>query len=118
MERNSWKNITLICGNHPGEEVPMEIHMDREGSSPFYACPNYVPARLRASENDCTNRISVAMQEKLVILLNERARNENSPLDNNLTGLRWSSGGVDYRVLEHKNGKFKVLVLNKKEIAK
>lgn len=120
MQMNSWNSVILICGNHPEEpeEVPMELHVDKEGSSPFYACPHYVPAIMKSSDKDCTNRLPITAQEKLVLLLTEKARNPGSPMENNLTGMKWSAGGVDYKVVEHKDGKFKVSVLNNKEIVR
>lgn len=118
MLLKSWNNIELICGNHTDEEIQMKIHEGKEGSSPFYACPRYVSIYLKSNERSCNNRLSITELEKLLKHLNEKAVNPDSPNNNNLTGYTWSSRGIDYKVLEHKNGKFKVSVLNRKAMAK
>lgn len=116
MIKNFWKKIVLICGNHPDEEILMNLI---EGpSSLFYACPKYYPENRTPNERACANRINLVDFEKMVDHLSELYE-ENFLEGNliNLTGHRWVYKKViEYEVIEHTQDQIKVKMKNKKAL--
>lgn len=112
---NGWQNICPICGNHNGEMVEMTINQGP--LSTFYSCPKYYPQNRDENERACANRINLndyqAMVEKLYDMIADTEFN-GGRID--LTNYTWKSKGCQFRVLEHKNGKIKVEILNKKAL--
>ena len=116
MLLNSWQCITLICGNH-GDDHTNEMHLKKGPHSLFYSCPKYhsIYSKEEQAGISCNNRLTLVDYERLLDYLTEKARGEfGSEVD--LTGLRWKDKGVEYHVLEHRNGKFTVKMLNVKAI--
>jgi len=119
MEKNSWKRFKIICGNH-GDDLSNELtmHAGREGMSMFYSCPCYMSIYKKdPSGRSCNNRLTTVdfekMINKLIELSDDGAEEVTIP-----KGYKWMNNGVEYEVLSHKHGKFKVKVLNKKAISK
>ena len=116
MILDSWNNVTLICGNHMSDYTNiMEI---KEGPhSLFYSCPKYTSIHAKVQDGkSCNNRLTLVDFEEMLCFLMEKAH-ENVE-ETNLKGLRWNKKGVEYEVMEHKDGKFKVIMKNLKAMRK
>lgn len=117
MVKNSWNNVILVCGNH-GDDHSHEMVLKQGPHSLFYSCPEYKSIFGDDHEGrSCNNRLTLVDYEKMLDALQDAATG-NGIEDTDLTGFRYTSKGVDYRVLEHTGGKMKVLMLNRKAIAK
>ena len=113
----SWKNIVPVCGNHGGERIPMVINNGPH--SLFYSCPKYHPENREKGERACNNRINLIEYEKMVshvmeIIAEEACKNN----DIDLTNYKWTSKGIHYKVLEHKDGELVIEVLNARAMRK
>lgn len=106
-----WETVTLICGNHPGEEVEMEL---KSGStSLFYACPRYDADKRPSGEPPCLNRISLKEFERMLDDLFELLTGDDAVSTVlNLTNHSWRRKGIEYRVLFHTEKQIKIQVLN------
>ena len=118
MIRNSWNNIELICGAH-GADYTNQMHLQEGPHSLFYACPQYKSIYGTHHEGrSCNNRLTLADYEKLLSFLSDAAEGCDGLVETDITGLEWKHNGVFYKVLEHKEGKYKVLMRNDKAMAK
>lgn len=116
MQLNSWNCITLICGNH-GEDYSNIMELKQGPHSLFYSCPKYhsIYSTKEQTEKSCNNRLTLVDYEQMLDLLTEKAKG-NFGESVNLTGYTWTKKGVKYKVIEHKEGHFKVAMLNIKAI--
>ena len=121
MVKNSWNNVTLVCGNHGSDHtniMAIKEYLGNSLDSAFYSCPEYrsIYAKEQDGKRSCNNRLSVGDFEKMLMHLYEMSLDENGPEDVNLTGYKWKTrNGISYEVLEHTvDGKFTVKVLNHK----
>ena len=116
MLLNSWECITLICGNH-GEDFSNHMELKQGPHSLFYSCPRYHSIYSKEKQEDvsCNNRLTLVDYEAMLDFLTEKSRGEFGT-DINLTGFKWKKKGVQYHVLEHKDGKYVVSMLNIKAI--
>lgn len=116
MYLNSWGKVTLICGNH-GDDHSHEMGLKQGPHSLFYSCPEYKSIYGDNHEGrSCNNRLNLVDYEAMLNHLNEMA-DGNGIEEVCLEGYRFTQKGVSYQVLEHKGGRFKVKMLNKKAIA-
>nr|WP_303181781.1 hypothetical protein [Lachnoclostridium phocaeense] len=114
---NSWKNVTLICGNH-GNDHTHDMQLKEGPHSLFYACPEYKSIfGTDHSGKSCNNRLTLVDFEKMLGFLEEKGLGDGF-CETDLTGFHWKKNGVEYTVLEHKNGHFTVKMLNRKAINK
>lgn len=112
-----WETTTLICGNHPNEEVEMTI---RSGpTSLFYACPKYDADKRVQGEAPCFNRIALkefeGMLDDLFALLTD---DNGTSTVLNLKNHTWTRKGIEYKVLQHTDKQIKVQVMNRRSIAR
>lgn len=117
IKTDSWNTITLLCGNH-SDDYSHEMQLKEGPHSLFYSCPEYKSIYGKEHEGrSCNNRLTLVDFERMLNFLNKKSF---APFGQevNLTGYRWTEKGVTYKVLEHKGGKYKVLMLNKKAISK
>lgn len=116
MLLNSWKCITLICGNHQ-DDTGNIMELKKGPHSLFYACPKYqsIYDQNRTEEKSCNNRLTLVDYEALLEHLTEKAKGDFGMVID-LTGYRWKHKGVKYRVLKHENGHFTVSMLNVRAI--
>ena len=110
--------VTLICGNHKGNQShPMKLQQGPH--SLFFSCPEYKSIYGDDHEGrSCNNRLTLVDYEKLLDYLTERTYAGDGLQETNLTGLKFTLKGVDYEVLEHTKDKYRVLMLNRKAISK
>jgi len=105
MVRNLWKNVTLVCSEHPGEKFVLELDAKYN-----YVCPKH-----------CGNSISLREVEKMLDFLADKIR-ENELNDNVeiLTGFTWKDKrkAIYYEVLshDHKNGILEIKMQNRTNI--
>lgn len=118
MLQKSWNAVTLICGNHKGDQShPMKLQQGPH--SFFFSCPEYKSIYGDDHEGrSCNNRLTLVDYEKLLDYLTERTYAGDGLQETNLTGLKFTLKGVDYEVLEHTKDKYRVLMLNRKAISK
>lgn len=114
---NSWQNFTLVCGNHP-DDHSNEMTLKKGPHSLFYSCPKYLSIYKHIPGRSCNNRINLVDYERMLNHLNAMAASGNGIEDVCLKGYRFKDHGIEYEVLEHKDGKFRVSMLNKKAIAR
>ncbi len=115
MLKNFWKQIVVVCGNHQGEEILMDL---KQGpSSLFYSCPKYYPENREDGEKACVNRINLVDFEKIVDILSEEV--EKGLLNGqivNLQNFTFKVKASEITVLEHTKGSIKIKILNKKAL--
>lgn len=118
MLQKGWNTVTLICGNHKSDYThPMKLQQGPH--SLFYSCPEYKSIYGENHEGrSCNNRLTLVDYEKLLDYLTERTYGDDGMQEVNLTGLTFTLNGVDYTVLEHTKGHYRVLMLNRKAISK
>lgn len=119
MQNLNYTNaVTLICGNHKGDQShPMKLQQGPH--SLFFSCPEYKSIYGDDHEGrSCNNRLTLVDYEKLLDYLTERTYAGDGLQETNLTGLKFTLKGVDYEVLEHTKDKYRVLMLNRKAISK
>ncbi len=110
MKTNSWENITLVCANH-GDDFSNQMVL-QQGKTLFYACPCYKSV---GGSRGCKNNLTLNAFEKMLDKLD--VESQSNPLETmDVTGLKWKNNGVDYKVIEQKDEKFTVSVLNRKSI--
>ena len=120
---DSWKKVKLVCGNH-GEDVSKEMqikeYLGSVNDTVFYNCPDFKSIYADKKDLDgirsCNNRLSISDFTKMLKKLTDLA--DDGAEETNLTGYKWEDRGIEYKVLEHKHGKFTVRVLNKKAISR
>ena len=111
-----WETATLICGNHPDEEVEMTI---KEGpTSLFYACPRYDADKRPSGDSPCLNRISLKEFEGMLDDLFELLTGGDTNTVLNLTNHSWTRKGIEYKVLLHTEKQIKIQVLNRRTASK
>ena len=116
---NSWNKLTIVCGNHPGDdEELMSIHEGGQGRQPFYSCPRYVSVLKKEGIRSCNNRFSIDEMQRLIKKLEVLSTDPESPYSTDLTGYKWTEKGIDYEVLEYGNEGIKVSVLNRKAMSR
>lgn len=118
MIKDSWKNITLVCGNH-GDDYSHEMYLKQGPESLFYACPEYksIYGKYNLDDRSCNNRLTLVDFERMLEQLNKVAYSnliEQTPME----GYSFKLNGVSYKVIKHEKGKFTVAMLNKRAIAK
>ena len=119
MIENYWKKITLVCGNHPGEdEEIMTIHEGAAGKTPFYTCPRYVSVLKKCSCRSCNNRFSIQEMQHLINKLEHMIKDPLSPYAVNLTGYKWTEKGTDYEILKQESGEIRISILNRKAMSR
>lgn len=117
IKTDSWNTVTLLCGNH-GEDFSHKMQLKEGPHSLFYSCPEYKSIYGTNHEGrSCNNRLTLVDFERMLNHLNEKSY---APFGQevNLTEYTWTEKGVTYKVLEHKGGRYKVLMLNKKAVSK
>ena len=116
MIKGFWETVTLTCGNHPGEEVQMEV---RTGPTTlYYACPRYDPDKRTAGDPPCLNRITLKEFEGMLDDLFELLTGDDGATVLNLTNHTWTRKGIQYKVLSHTEKQIKVQVINRKASAR
>ena len=102
MLQKSWNAVTLICGNHKGDQShPMKLQQGPH--SLFFSCPEYKSIYGDDHEGrSCNNRLTLVDYEKLLDYLTERTYAGDGLQETNLTGLKFTLKVVDYEVLEQK----------------
>ncbi len=118
MVLNSAKKIRIVCGNHGDNyENEMYVHEAAEGKSVFYTCPKYVSILAKEPGKSCNNRLSIneylKMQETL---MNEKYTDDGQEVSTK--GFRWTDRGIDYKVIEEKDGIITVSMKNRRAIGR
>lgn len=112
-----WETTTLICGNHPEEEV--EMTLSSGPTSLFYACPKYDADKRNAGDPPCFNRISLKEFEGMLDDLFELLTGDDSASTVlNLTNHTWTRKGIEYKVLLHTDKQIKIRALNRRAAAR
>lgn len=109
LKYNPW---FMLQEKNPEGYLSMVLH------SLFYSCPEYKSIYGTNHEGrSCNNRLTLVDFERMLNHLNEKSY---APFGQevNLTDYTWTEKGVTYKVLEHKGGRYKVLMLNKKAVSK
>lgn len=118
MIKNSWNQIELVCGAH-GDDHSNIMQLKQGPHSLFYSCPQYRSIYGKDhSARSCNNRLTLVDYEKMLDFLMEKSESEDGLVEVDLTGFEWRKNGVSYKVLEYKDGKFRVLMRNDKAMAK
>lgn len=108
-----WETATLICGNHPGEEVEMTVKSGP--TSLFYACPRYDADKRPSGEPPCLNRISLKEFEGMLDDIFELLTGDDAVSTLlNLTNHSWTRKGIEYKVLLHTDKQIRIQVLNRR----
>ena len=106
-----WNHVTPVCGCHGDNKVKMIIH---EGPhSLFYSCPKYYPDSREEGEVACNNRINLVEYQKMLEKMMWKIAEAEAEMGSvNLTNFKWSSKGIDYKVLKHENDEIEVEIKN------
>jgi hypothetical protein len=119
MVKNIWKNIHIYCGCHkPLTNIKMMPHEGTEGRDMFYSCPKYYPENREYGEKACGNRISITDYKKMVEHISdilEDAMQSRAQID--LTGMSWSSNGIDFTIQKHDRDYIEVAIINRRTIS-
>lgn len=107
-----WETATLICGNHPDEELEMTIKVGP--TSLFYTCPRYAADKRSGGEPPCLNRISLKEFEGMLDDLFDLLTEDDANTVLNLTNHSWKRRGIEYKVLLHTEKQIKIQVLNRR----
>ena len=120
MVLNSWKNVTMICGNHGNDcthEMQIKESLNTGHDTAFFVCPEYKSIYGDNHEGkSCNNRLTVKDYMGMLEKLEDMAFDGAEEAD--LTGYKWKKAGVEYEVLDHTDGHFTVKMRNRKAIAK
>ena len=120
MYLNSWNDLTIVCGNHGDDHsnrMQIKEYLSSRMDTAFYSCPQYKSIFGKEhSGRSCNNRMTIADFERLLNHL--MGLSDGGTEEVNLVGLKWKERGIEYEVLEQKDGKFTVSMLNRKAISK
>lgn len=112
----NWNQITLVCGNHKGDDFPY-MQLKEGGQTVFFACPMYQSIYGSVHNGrSCNNRISQPDFMKLIEYLNQHLYSHGH-YPNDLTGEKFSIKWIDFEVLTHTvDDNFIIKMLNKRAI--
>lgn len=112
MIKNIWKNIDVVCGNH--EDLHTRLIPTQGKDSMFYACPKYRSENREEGERACPNRITLKDYEAMIKHLSDKLEEGCGFI--NLTNHQWTSKGIEFKVLKHRDDYIRVSMLNKKSL--
>lgn len=117
MVKNLWKQIEVICGNHPtvNEKVVMQPKVGHR--SMFYSCPKYYSEARTVGERACKNNVSTEDFEKILEYLSKEI--ENMMMSGQkpcLKNLKFKIKNIQIEVTEHTDDLLQIKVFNKKSI--
>lgn len=115
---NIWNNITLTCGCHKHQQIPMMINQ-RGAESLFYSCPKYYPENRDANEIACANRINLIDFEEMTDIIAAKiieAEQNFEILD--LTGVQFDNKRktIHFKIIESKGNDLIVEMVSKKAL--
>lgn len=113
MVRGIWKNIDVVCGNHPDNQK-IRLVPTQGKDSMFYACPKYRQENREENERACPNRITLKDYEAMVNHISGLIEENGGFI--NLTNHTWTSKSIEFRVLKHNDDYIRISMLNKKAL--
>lgn len=114
---NIWRHITLTCGCHKGQHVPMTIQ--RGPDSLFYSCPKYYPENRENGEIACANRINLIDFEEMTDIISEKvveAEQNFEVLDLNNVQFDNKRKDIHFRITKAENNELEVEMISKKAL--
>lgn len=114
MITGSWCDIKLMCVNH---EKPVEMTLQQDPHSLFYACPKYFEENREEGEHKCANRLNLIEFNRMLDYINTQLCEEAA--ENNaicLTNHSWKQRGIEFKILSHNSSGIVVGCLNRKAL--
>lgn len=110
----SWRDTTLVCGNHPNSNELPEMTLQATAHTLSYVCPKCNPLNLDDNEAACKNKLPATEYEKM---LNHVASiiadaEENDEIVN-LRGYHWKRKTLSFKILRHDKDKMTISVVDR-----
>ncbi len=110
----SWKDTTLVCGNHKETGDFPKMELDTSSRLLAYVCPKCSALNRKDDEPVCKNRLTVYDYEKMLdhiasLVADADANDEVL----NLNNYRWKRKTTEFKVLKHDGNSMTISVIDK-----